>query len=156
MRKLMLLMASILLVPGLMVAAEADVTAPLHQFIDGFNNGDVKSANAAYATGDIMIVDEFAPNRWSGPNAPQMWAADYEKHAQAPGVSNGRVRYGSPTRTEIAGDVAYVIVPTVYFYKERGKPMAEKGEMTFVLQKQSGAWKISSWTWSGEKPHPSR
>lgn len=152
---LLLLLSSILVVPAL-TAANADVTATIHQFIDGFNNGDLKSVNAAYASGDIQIVDEFAPNRWSGPTAPQMWAADYEKHAQATGVSNGRVRYGSPTRTEIAGDVAYVVVPTVYFYKERGKPMAEKGEMTFVLQQQSGAWKISAWTWSGEKPRPAR
>ncbi len=153
MRKLVLVMlASILVMPALMAAA-ADVTAPIHQFIDGFNNGDTKSAYAAYATGDIMIVDEFAPHRWYGQNAPQTWAADYDKHAQATGVSDGQVKYGPPTRTEIEGDVAYVIVPTTYLYKQHGKPLFEKGEMTFVLNSQSGAWKISAWTWSGEKPH---
>jgi hypothetical protein len=72
-------------------AASSDVTAPIHQFIDGFNNGDTKSAFAAYSTGDITIVDEFAPHRWLGPHAPQDWAADYEKHAQATGVSDGVV-----------------------------------------------------------------
>lgn len=153
MRKLMLvLLASILVVPVLLAAA-ADVTAPIRQFIDGFNQGDTKSAYAAYATGDIMIVDEFAPHRWYGPNAPQAWATDYDKHAQATGVSEGQVKYGPPTRTEIEGNVAYVIVPATYLYKQQGKPMLEKGEMTFVLTSQGGAWKISAWTWSGEKPH---
>jgi hypothetical protein len=32
------------------------------------------------------------------------------------------VKYGAPTRTEIEGDAAYVIIPTTYLYKERGKP----------------------------------
>ena len=134
-------------------AAAADVTVPIHQFIDGFNTGDTKAAYAAYATGDIVIVDEFAPHRWSGTHAAQDWAADYDKHAQATGVADGSVQYGPPTRTEIEGDVAYVIVPTVYNYKEHGQLTAEEGQMTFVLRLESGAWKISAWTWSGVKPH---
>ena len=85
--------------PGL--AATPDVTQPIHQFIDGFNTGDTKSAYAAYATGEITIVDEFAPHRWVGPHAAQDWAADYDKHAQATGVSDGSVKYGAPNRTEI-------------------------------------------------------
>jgi len=156
MRKLTFVAAVFLLAVPTVWAGNADVTAPIHQFLDGFNGGDMKSANATYATGDIMIVDVFAPYHWFGPHAAQMWAADYEKYAQAAGVSNGQVKYGSPTRTEVEGEVAYVIVPTTYLYKQHGKPMAEKGEMTFVLQNQGGAWKISSWTWTGEKPHPTK
>ena len=147
---------SVLLVPSGMLAATADVTEPIHQFIDGFNSGDTKSAYAAFATGDITIVDEFAPYRWVGPHAAQDWAADYDKHAQATGVSDGTVKYGAPTRTEIEGDAAYVIVPTKYLYKERGKLLAEDGQMTFVLHAEAGGWKISSWTWSGHKPRPAR
>jgi len=137
-------------------AGAGDVTAPIRQFIDGFNTGDVKSAYAAYETGDIVIVDEFAPHRWIGPNAPQQWAADYEKHTQAAGVSEGTVKYGAPTRTEIEGDVAYVIVPTTYLYKEHGQPRAEEGQMTFVLKVEAASWKISGWTWTGVKPHPAK
>jgi hypothetical protein len=147
------LLVSLLAVPR-MPAATPDVTAPIHQFIDGFNAGDTKSAYAAYASGDITIVDEFAPHRWIGPHAAQDWAADYDKHAQATGVSDGMVKYGAPTRTEIEGDAAYVIIPTTYLYKERGKPTAEEGQVTFVLHAEAGGWKIQSWTWAGVKPHP--
>ena len=152
-KTILALFASILLTH---IAIAADVTAPIHQFIDGFNTGDVKSAYAAYATGDILIMDEFAPHRWTGPNAPQQWAADYEKHTQATGVSDGTVKYGAATRTEIEGDVAYVVVPTTYLYKEHGKPMVEEGQMTFVLHIEAGSWKISGWTWTGAKPHPAK
>ena len=78
-------LAIILLTSASLAASPADVTMPIRQFIDGFNTGDTKSAYAAYASGDITIVDEFAPHRWTGPHAPQDWAADYDKHAQATG-----------------------------------------------------------------------
>jgi len=144
----------VLLFGGWVLAAPQDVMTPIHQFIDGFNSGDVKTAYAAYVTGDVMIVDEFAPHRWYGPHAPQEWAADYDKHAQANGVTDGVVKYGAPTREEVEGDVAYVIVPTIYLYKQHGQPFVEEGQMTFVLHAEATGWKISGWTWTGVKPHP--
>jgi hypothetical protein len=155
-KMLVVVMTCVLLRAGLLAGAQGDVTAPIHQFIDGFNKGDVKSAYAAYAAGDILIVDEFAPHRWYGPHAAQEWAADYDKHAAATGVTDGLVKYGAPTRTEIDGDVAYEVIPATYLYKEHGKPMTEQGQMTFVLHKAAGEWKIGSWVWTGTKPHASK
>jgi len=77
----------------------------------------------AYAPGTITIIDEFAPHRWLGPNAAHEWAADYDKHAAATGVTDGVVKYDAPTRSVVDGDTAYVIIPALYTYKEHGKPM---------------------------------
>ena len=73
----------------------------------------------------------------------------------ANGVFEGQVKYGEPTRTEISGNSAYVIIPTVYVYKDHGKPTVEEGQMTYVLRSGVGGWKIAAWTWtwSGVKPH---
>jgi opacity protein-like surface antigen len=150
------LLAIALLAPAATAARAQDVTAPINQCIDAFNSGDMKSFDATYAAGDIVIVDEFAPHRWVGPHAAQEWSAAYDKHAQATGVSEGSVKYGAPTRAEIEGDVAYVIVPTVYNYKDHGQPTTEEGQMTFVLHAEAGGWKIRSWTWSGVKPYPAK
>ncbi len=150
------LLALALCSPAALRAGQDDVSAPVRQFIDGFNTGNVESAFAAYATGAITIVDEFAPHIWTGPDAARQWAAAYDKHAQATGVTDGRVTYGQPSRTEVDQDVAYVILPTVYFYKEHGKPLQEEGQMTVVLNRQAAGWRIRSWTWSGVKPHPAR
>jgi len=147
------LLATVLLAPAAL-AAPKDVTTPIRQFIDGFNTGDTKSAFAAYAAGDITIVDEFAPHLWTGPHAAQDWAAEYDKHAKATGVTDGKVTYSAPTRTEIEGDLAYVVMPTKYVYKENGKPLVEEGHITVVLHAEAGGWKMRGWTWSGVKPHP--
>jgi ketosteroid isomerase-like protein len=153
-RTILVLCLSLFLMHTARAAEPGDVMAPIRQFLDGFNTGDVKSAFAAFASGDISIVDEFAPHHWTGPDAPHAWAADYEKHAKATGVTDGIVKYSAANRYEVNGAVAYVIVPGVYEYKEHGKPIAEEGQLTFVLNYQNGGWKIRAFTWTGKKPHP--
>ncbi|NYF89060.1 nuclear transport factor 2 family protein [Tunturiibacter empetritectus] len=157
MKKVVLaLFASVLLTGSAIAAQPADVMVPIRQFVDGFNSGDTHSAFAAYEDGDITIIDEFTPHRWTGPRAAHEWAADYEKHAAATGVTYGVVNYEAPTRIEIEDDLAYVIIPTLYLYKEHGKPLAEEGQATFVLHAEPAGWKIRSWTWTGVKPHPAK
>lgn len=150
------LLAAVLCAPTAIPASADDVSAPIRQFIDGFNNGNVQAAFAAYATGAITIVDEFAPHIWSGPDAAHQWADAYDKHTQATGVTDGKVTYGQPTRAEVERDVAYVVMPTVYLYKEHGKPLREEGQMTVVLNRETGGWKIRAWTWTGVKPHAAK
>lgn len=150
------LVAGMLLIPAAIAAPVDDVTTAIHHFIDAFNSGDTKSLDAAYATGSVSITDEFAPYRWTGPHAGQVWAAAYEKHAQATGVSDGRVKYSDSTRTEIEGDFAYAVIPVFYSYKEHGVPTQEEAQMTLALHHSAGGWKIQSWTWTGTKPYPSK
>ena len=49
-----------------------------------------------------------------------------------------------------------MVIPTVYTYKEHGKPIQEEGQMTFVLHHGASGWKIRAWTWTGVKPHPAK
>jgi hypothetical protein len=147
------LLAFILIAPAAIPATGDDAAAPVRQFIDGFNSGNVQSAFAAYASGPITIVDEFAPHIWTGANAAHEWADAYDKHAQATGVTDGKVSYGKPTRIEEVADAAYIVMPTLYLYKENGKPLKEEGQITAVLNRESGVWKLRAWTWSGAKPH---
>lgn len=131
-----------------------DVAKPIAGFITAFNKGDMPGALANFAAGDITIVDEVPPHLWTGPQAMANWAADYDKNAKATGVSDGSVKLGKVTRAVVNGDSAYAIADTLYTYKENGRPMAEGGQMTFVLKQSADGWKISSWTWSGPNPHP--
>ena len=110
-------------------AAPVGAALPVRQFVTAFNKGDLKAAYATFAPGEITLVDEFASHRWSGPQAPQQWVADYDKHAQATGVTEGRVTYSKPSRVEVEGSDGYVILPTVYLYKERGNPCRKRGRL---------------------------
>ncbi len=148
--------AIVCLLMGGMAAAQApdaQVMAPIQKFLDSFNKGDVAGAAAAHAAdGDLSIIDEVAPFHWRGPRAFQEWSTALDADSKKRGITEPMVKLGAPTRTEVSGDVAYVVVPAVYTFKEAGAAKRESAQMTFTLKKSAGGWLIQGWTWTGPKP----
>lgn len=142
----------VLFASGTAVAADAQLMAPIHQFIDNFNKGDVKAAEAAHASAGVSIIDEVPPHQWQGPGAFKAWAAALDADAKKRGDTDQSVSLGEPTREEVNGDQAYVVVPATFAFKEKGAAMREDAQMTFALTKAAAGWKISGWTWTGPKP----
>ena len=149
MRKVSIVIASILLAAGFASAAEnADVMKPVHQFIDGFNKGDAKSALAACAD-EAYIIDEFPPYEWHGANACGTWADAYVADTKKNGVTDGLVTLGKPRHVDVTGDQAYVVVPAAYSFKQNGKAMKESAStLTLTLHKGFSGWQVTAWTWS--------
>lgn len=134
-------------------AANPAVEAPVHQFLDSFNKGDVKAAKAAHVAAP-SIIDEIAPHHWSGPAAFDTWVADLTKSEAAEGKSGGQVTLGKVSREVISGAHAYVTVPATYTFQQKGNTMHEVSQMTFVLAKMPTGWKIQAWTWTGPDASP--
>jgi ketosteroid isomerase-like protein len=132
-----------------------DATAAVVDWLDKFNAGDIAAFTAAHAPAAV-IVDEFAPFYWSGPNAAQAWLGDYGKDATAKGISGGRLDYAAPVRAESDGKSAYVVLPTIYRCKQGGKAMSAAGHMTFIMTRADAGWKIASWTYSAPAPKAER
>lgn len=131
-------------------AAQADtgVDTTIRHFGDAFNKGDVKAAKALHVAKPV-IIDEVGPHLWTGPKAFDGWLADVAKSDAAEGKTDGQVALNTPTREVVSGDRAYVIVPSTYTFKQKGKILHEIAQMTFVLTKVSSDWKIAAWTWTG-------
>ena len=130
------------------VLAQADVLAPVHQFVDGFNKGDTKTALGACAD-QTSIIDEFPPYEWHGAGACAKWASDYDANSKKDGITDGVVTLGKPRHVDVSGDRAYVVIPSDYAFKQKGKPAKETGAIfTFALQKSAAGWRIIAWTWS--------
>jgi len=132
-----------------------DATAAVTDWLDKFNAGDIPAFVAAHRD-RALIVDEFAPFLWGGSGSAQRWLEDYGKDAAARGISGGRVDYGKPIQAVSDGKSAYVVLPATYRFVQQGTKMAGRGSMTFVMARSAGAWKISSWTYSGATPVPER
>ena len=103
-------------------AADAALAAPIHQFIDAFDKGDLKTAAAAYESDGVVIIDEVAPHLWRGSEAFSTWAADLIADGKAHGLSDERVDLGPLTREEVNGARAYVIVPAVFSFRQGASP----------------------------------
>jgi hypothetical protein len=95
-----------------------------------------------------------SPHLWQGPQAFQAWSADLDSDAKKRGLTDLAVTISAPTREETSGDHAYVVVPAVYTFKERGVAMREPAQFVFVLRKGAGGWRIHGWAWTGPKPQP--
>lgn len=132
---------------------DPQLVAPINKFIEAFNKGDMAGAAATHATtADLVIIDEVPPFLWRGAQAFQAWAADLEADAKKRGITDQKVTLRAPTRAETSGADAYVIVPAVYAFKEKGVDMRETAQMTFTLKKDADGWLIHGWTWTGPKP----
>ncbi len=149
MHKLLMSLAVAVLVAGPAAASEqTDVMVPVHQFVDGLNKGDMKSALAACAE-QTSIVDEFPPHEWHGTGACANWANDFDADAKKNGISDGIVTLGKPRHVDVTGDRAYVVAPANYTFKVKGKVSKEVGStFTFALQKGGAGWRITGWAWS--------
>jgi len=127
---------------------KADVMAQVHQFVDGLNKGDVKSALATCAE-QTSIIDEFPPHEWHGAGACAKWASDYDANSKKEGITDGVVTLGKPRHVNITGDRAYVVTPTGYTWKQKGKAQKEKNAtLTVALQKGAAGWRMVGWSWS--------
>ena len=132
---------------------DAQLIAPIQKFIDSFNKGDMAGAAATHAAeADLAIMDEVSPYLWRGPRAFQAWSTDLASDAKKQGVTDQMVTISAHTRAETSGDQAYVVVPAVYTFKQRGVAMREPAQMTFALRKSPSGWLIHGWTWTGRKP----
>ncbi len=127
---------------------EHEVLATVHQFIDGFNTGDTKSALAACAD-EVSIIDDFPPHEWHGPGSCARWASDFDADATKNGITDGIVTLGKPRHVIITSDRAYVVVPANYTYKQKGKPVKEiASRFTVTLKKGDTGWLITGWAWA--------
>jgi ketosteroid isomerase-like protein len=149
MHKIFAALAVTVLAAGPTVASEeTDVMVPVHQFVDGFNKGDTKTALAACAD-QTSIIDEFPPHEWHGAGACAAWANDYVADAKKNGITDGVVTLAKPRHIDITGDRAYVVAPANYAFRQKGKPVEETGSMfTFALQKTGAGWRIVGWAWA--------
>ena len=128
--------------------AQNAVVAVVHQFVDGFNKGDMK-VMAATCADQTSILDEFPPHEWHGAGACAKWAADFDADAKKNGITDGVVTLSTPTHVDITGDRAYLVVPANYSFKVKGKAAGETGSIiTLALQKSAAGWKITGWAWA--------
>jgi SnoaL-like domain len=142
------LAVAVLMAAPTALSQKTEVMTPVHQFVDGFNKGDTKTAVAACAE-QTSIIDEFPPHEWHGKDACLNWANDFDADAKKNGITDGVVTLAQPRHIDITADRAYVVVPADYTFKQNGKVVKETGSMfTFALQKGEAGWRITGWAWS--------
>ena len=148
MRKLVIALALALVKAAPVVASqEAEVMAPVRQFIDGFNKGDIRMAQAACAD-QTFIIDDFPPHEWRGSGATSRWFRDLTALGKKYDMSDPFVTLAKPRQIRVTGTRAYVVVPIKLRYKDKGRLVRRTGSMTLALRKEVESWRITAWAWT--------
>jgi SnoaL-like domain len=128
-----------------------DPMAAVHQYIDGFNNGDAEVMAATFAVPG-SILDGMAPHVWQGPTATQDWYRAVLVEGEQHGASDYVVTLGEPLHTNVTGDSAYVVVPATMAFNVHGKQVMQTGAVfTVALRKLAERWRIAAWVWAKGK-----
>jgi len=129
---------------------QADIKALISHQQGAMNRGDFPAIKADYIQ-NILIIDEFPPFYWQGPNALETWYSDTSKDEAAAAITGSVLKLGAFRRLDIDGDRAYAVVPATWVSKRGGKPQHERAMWTVALQKTGQGWRIAGWTWAGNE-----
>jgi len=122
-----------------MLAAAGRVAA----FIE---TGDWTLPAEAFASSGAVIVENFAPFVFEGPDAVARWADGMREHLV--GVTALRHAFGPAHDFCDLGDTAYFALPTTWRGEKAGRAWTETGGWSFVLVREAGEWRVRAYAWA--------
>ncbi len=110
------------------------------------SGGDAGLADAFAA--DVVIVENFAPFLFEGPDALNRWRDGFRRHVSDDGLTELRHAFGPAQDFALDGDRAYFVLPTTWTGKSHGRSFSEDGGWAFVLARDRWRWRIRSYAWA--------
>jgi len=147
MHKIFLALAMAVLASGPVAASEkTDVMAVMHQWVDGFNNGDMKSWVATCAD-QTSIIDDIPPHEWHGAGGCSKWWDDFNAFTKANEITNGKVPSASPGTSISQRTAPISLSPPIYLRHEREADEAERFNRDGCHAKSCIGWRMTGWAW---------
>jgi hypothetical protein len=120
------------------------------RFIAKPNDGDL----SAFASKDVVIVENFAPYVFVGPQAVQRWAEGMRGHVET--LSGLTHTFSAAYNFSTSGDRAYFSLPTRWTGRAGTQGFVEDGGWSFVLVEEKGEWRVLGYGWAVTRIEPVR
>jgi hypothetical protein len=101
---------------------------------------------SAFAARDVVILENFAPYLFAGPDSVARWAAAMRAHVSA--ITDLEHRFGSPQDLKVGDELAYLSLPTHWEGVVGGRPFREDGGWAFVLVREGDQWLVRNYAWA--------
>jgi hypothetical protein len=119
-----------------------DLVAKIARFIATQDDAMLR----AFAKNGVVILENFAPHLFSGPDAVAQWAKGMREHAAT--LANLRHSFGPAQDFATDGARAFFSLPTHWQGTSNGRPFREDGGWSFLLVKEEGQWRVQSYGWA--------
>ncbi|MGH7845570.1 MAG: YybH family protein [Candidatus Binatia bacterium] len=124
-----------------------ELKAQIDTVFKAFNSKNSTLFNSVYG-GDLVVIDGFAPFRWTGPNALIQWWADAEKWAEDLGVEKEELAFNGILAWGLKGNRAYAsISATLTITLKKGESITRPGTLTYTFVKLGDVWKAEGHAW---------
>lgn len=121
--------------------------APIEKIARFIESGD-ETLLSAFADDGVVIIENFAPHLFEGPDAVQRWSQKILSWHKPPSDLILKHRFGEPQDLRVEESLAFVSLPTHWSIKEGGESFEEDGGWAFVLIEQNGEWRVRSYGWA--------
>lgn len=111
-------------------------------------NADDASGLNAYFTASSIVIDDFPPYLWTGPNAAAKWWHALDSLNAMLHVTKLHFTIGNVTQVYSSTGVAYASVPLTITYLYKGTPQKDTGMWAVTLKQTGATWKIVSGSWA--------
>jgi hypothetical protein len=122
----------------------ADVKAAIRHFIADSNSGNDEAFKSDIAE-PALFIDEYAPFHWRGDK--DGWLNAFNAYNKGNGITAAKTTILAFRHVNVGEGHAYVVLKSLYTYKQRGKLKKEPGEEVFTLVNVSGDWLINGYAW---------
>jgi hypothetical protein len=124
---------------------DSDMLAAVEQIARFIATGD-EAMLRAFAPDGVVILENFSPHLFFGPDAVERWAKGMREHAAT--LTNLRHSFGPAQDFSCVGAQAFFSLPTHWQGMTGGRPFREDGGWSFLLVKEGGSWRVQSYGWA--------
>ena len=125
-----------------------EMMAPIQALARFVASGDATGLEQAFASSGVVIVENFSPFVFEGPDAFDRWLQGFLRHIDVDALSGLRHSFGPAQDFVHEGRTAYFVLPTTWTGKTHGRELSEDGGWAFVLDEDAGRWRIRSYAWA--------
>lgn len=126
---------------------DAALLAPIEKIARFMETGG-EPPLAAFAGRGVVIIENFEPHLFEGPDAVKRWAEEIQSWHTRPLELAHSFGPAQDLAINDDGDLAFLSLPTHWTGVRHGAPFHEDGGWAFVLVREAGEWRVRCYGWA--------
>jgi ketosteroid isomerase-like protein len=124
-----------------------EIMAIVETVFKAFNSKDFESFKSVYGN-NVVVVDGFAPYRWTGENALKEWWDEGEEWDKRFAVEKRDLAYKGILASGVLGPRGYTSISAVFTMTLKdGKSIVRPGILALTYAKLDEGWKVDGQAW---------
>jgi len=134
-----------------MAEDDAALVAPVQHLVDAINQGNSQPPTGVF-TEDCVVLDDFAPYRWSGKGNATAWYKDLMGQTKAAHdeflAMKAKLSVEAPRFSRVTADTAYFVLPGLFLFNTDPKTRIRQTSQWVISEKRvHGHWLIAGHAW---------